>query len=262
MHGYPFMAFKCERLLKNLKILRREFLINYEESSMKIFIASMIGVMGCQGAVEAHSALCGLRLGAQVGYVATDSKVHISSVAGTSVSGSSNVSGNGVIGGVTLGWGRFLCNSKTFLGAEIAANFSNSSGKITTQAALLSMNETTKVKFDQAYDLSFRWGYLVADAALPYLKVGPAWGRWKGHTTSDFPATGSGHSTKFGVVAGIGVDFPVRERVTLGFEYNYRRYADSKHHLKNSVGIPLRVVKVTPTANSIMLRANFKLFWG
>jgi hypothetical protein len=240
--------------------------------SIKLFMASFTSLIFIHGSVKAHSALEGMRIGLQVGFALTGSKVSIARTANCSNCGDrSDIFGRGIVGGFTIDGSQFLDGTHTLVGIELSANFGRFSGRKSVQGTIFGApaesNLTTTVGFQQAYDLSAKVGHMIGDNIfLPYFKLGPSWARWKIRSQSDQLGTGNSSTGKLGVVAGFGVEIPLEEHfildvsdVTLGIEYAYRQYAHTNHDVVNNYNERMRSIKVLPSVSTFMFRISHKV---
>lgn len=119
-------------------------------------------------------------------------------------------------------------------------------------------NLRIRVNLRQAYDLSAKVGYCIKDLVLPYAKIGLSAAEWRSASTSTVLGNGSSKPMRFGVVAGVGVEFKIRNNFTMGAEYTYRHYSNSSHVVYNNFGQNMAMVKVQPTSSAFLIRLNLK----
>ncbi len=209
-----------------------------------------------------NSAVNGINVGAQIGYVKTDSKTTISfnPALGRTASDKSDISGHGVISGIHLGWG-YLTEETIYMGLEINANKSNADGKKTVNETLLApVSISTKIELTQTYDLSARFGYLMYhNSVLPYLKAGITWGKWKANTITNWDSVGSSSKYQTGFIVGAGADIAISDELTLGGEYTFSDYGSFNHKVIFSTGLVTNTVKIEPRVNSVMLNVRYKV---
>ncbi|MEN8237156.1 MAG: outer membrane beta-barrel protein [Pseudomonadota bacterium] len=223
--------------------------------------ATMKNALGAGSGIGAKdSPVNGFNAGVQIGFVATDSKVKIG--AGTlpgmpNINSKSDVSGEGIAGGVHFGWG-YLTDEYIYLGLEANANLADADGS-TSFFILNTPKLTTKVEVTQLYDLSARFGYLYQNAALPYLKAGIALGHWKANSKTNVNLSGSSSKYRIGVVVGAGADIPVNSEFTFGGEYTFSTYSSFSHDVSFPNGDNPFRVKVEPKTHSLMLNMRYKL---
>lgn len=221
---------------------------------------------------NAHNALEGMRVGLQASFAITGSKVSISRTINCPTCGDrSDIFGRGIVGGITIDGNQFLEGTHTLVGIELSANFGRFSGRKSVQGTIFGApgdsNLTTKVGFQQAYDVSAKVGQMIGDNAfLPYVKLGPSWARWKIRSESDQLGIGQSSTGKLGVVIGVGVEFPLEEHfvfdasgLSIGIECAYRQYAHTNHNVKNNFGDNLRLIKVVPSLGTFMFRLSHKV---
>jgi len=239
---------------------------------IRLFMTGLTSLIIVHGSVEAHSALEGLRVGLQAGFAITGSRVSISRTINCPTCGDrSEVFGRGIVAGFTIDGNQFLDGTHTLVGVELSANFGRFSGRKSVQGTIFGApgdsNLTTKVGFQQAYDLSAKVGQMVGDNAfLPYFKLGPSWARWKIRSESDQLGVGRSSTGKLGVVVGFGIDIPLEEHfaidvsdMSLGIECAYRQYAHTNHNVTNNFGDNLRSIKVVPSLGTFMFRFSHKI---
>ncbi len=236
----------------------------------KLLLTSLLSLLAIHGSVKAHKALEEMRIGVQASFALTGSKVSIAALNCPTCGDRSDVFGRGAVGGFTIDGGQFLDGTHTLVGVELSANFGRFSGRKSVQGTIFGApngNLTTKIGFQQAYDLCARVGQMMGDNDfLPYAKLGSSWARWKIRSESDQLGVGTSSTGKLGVVLGIGVEFPLEEHVTfdasnltVGIEYAYRQYAQSNHNIRNQAGENLRSIKVVPSMSTFMIRISYKV---
>ncbi len=240
--------------------------------SIRLLITGLTCFMVVQSPIKAHSALEGLRVGLQASFALTGSKVSIARTTNCPNCGDrSDIFGRGIVGGFTIDGNQFLDGTHTLVGVEFSANFGRFSGRKSVQGTIFGApgdsNLTTKVGFQQAYDLSAKVGQMVGDNAfLPYLKLGPSWARWKIRSESDQLGSGGSSTGKLGVVVGLGIDIPLEEHfvldvsdISVGIEYAYRQYAHTNHSVTNNNNERMREIKVLPSISTFMFRISHKI---
>ena len=118
---------------------------------------------------------------------------------------------------------------------------------------------STTVLFKRSYDFVAKVGYLFQQAGLAYIKLVPSMSHWKASSASNsLPAKGGIGKNILGVIIGVGAEFPLNERFSVGAEFNYRQYKDYTHTLTGPNG-PILNVDVKPTSSAFMLRLNYKV---
>jgi len=236
----------------------------------RLLLANLITFIAVQGSAKAYKALEGMRVGLQASFALTGSRVSIAALNCPTCGDRSDVFSRGVAAGFTIDGGQFLDGTHTLVGIELSANFGRFSGRKSVQGTIFGAPNgdlTTKVGFQQAYDVSARVGQMIGNNDfLPYVKLGPSWARWK--IRSESGQLGIGHSStgKLGVVVGAGVEFPLEEHfsfdasgLSMGIEYAYRQYAHTNHNITNNAGAPLRSIKVVPSLSTFMFRISHKV---
>jgi opacity protein-like surface antigen len=216
--------------------------------------------MSCQQVIATkNNSLCDLRVGVQGGYIGLDSKAYTSSMTAVKIGSSSSISGRGIIGGVVMDLGT-VDPSSIYYGIEASADMVNARGKINTQAVYMEfINQVTKIRVDRAFGVSAKLGYLVNNLMLPYIKIGATWAHWKASTISIAPVSGASSSLRAGLIGGFGADFSAGERVSLGIGYNYHYYSKFTYVLKNIDDVPVRKIKVSPRASTVMFFLKVRL---
>lgn len=164
-----------------------------------------------------------------------------------------------MIGGANLGYGYFW--DRIYTGVETAFNFTNLEGDKKTLLVNGNANLNHKVELKSVWDISARFGYLITERVLPYIKIGVAAGRWKA-ATEQHPLLGSGSKskTRAGLHLGAGCDFAVMDRVSVGGEYTFTNYGSFSHDIKNTIGQGTERIEVTPRVSTFMVRARYRFY--
>jgi opacity protein-like surface antigen len=232
----------------------------------KLWIGGFFIMALYQENATASTACEGIRVGIQAGYGLIDSTVkNTSLLIIPNTTDTSYVSGRGAVGGVTLDWNTLVGNSDVLMGLEASFNYITSKGKKNTQGVVLAhlanpADLSTTVLFKRSYDFTGKIGYLFTQSALAYIKLGASMSHWKANSASNIlPAKGSIGTNILGSIIGIGAEFPLNERFSVGAEYNYRQYKGYTHTLSNSANGSIMNVNINPTSSAIMLRLNYKM---
>lgn len=227
----------------------------------KTLLTASLAVLAFSGISQNAEANCrafnGFNIGLVGGYVTQSTKLDMNTVP-AAASDSSDVGGQGFQGGLLLGWGRVFSGVHHF-GVEATAKFSSLDGKKVTTAGPLDISH--KVKQTAAYDLSLRYGVLVSQKVLPYIKVGAALGSWKGETSTNLAGSGSKNKTQLGLIVGAGVEFDVGHNFSVGGEYNYTHFKDFTYDVRTAAVPPVvtNTVKVRPSSSAFMLRVKYSI---
>lgn len=225
-------------------------------------LASTTGIATANTHSESMSganAFNGFNIGLHGGYVSQNSKFDVSTVVAPTQTNSTDIGGQGFMGGLFLGWGRVFSNHH--FGIEASAKFANIEGKKSTLEGVLGTVDH-RVKQTQAHDLTLRYGPVVAQKVLPFIKLGVAYGKWKGETGANaFFSGGKKDKSQVGFIVGAGVEFALSSRFSMGGEYTYTHFKDFTYDALNNAAPPvaLRKIKVRPSSNAFMIRAKFKI---
>lgn len=210
-------------------------------------------------AVSCSNAFNGFNIGLHGGYVTQTAKFDVSTVLAPTQTNGTDIGGQGFMGGLFLGWGRVFSNHH--FGIEASAKFANIEGKKSTLEGLLGTVDH-RVKQTAAYDLTLRYGPVVAQKVLPFIKLGVAYGKWKGETGANAALSGGKKdNNQVGFIVGAGVEFALSSRFSMGGEYTYTHFKDFTYDVLNNAApaVALRKVKVKPSSNAFMIRAKFKI---
>ena len=200
------------------------------------------------------SRLKGFFVGAQVGYVVTDTKVDSQlTVANPTISGTNHVAGRGIIGGISIGYDHLFSNCMS-LGASLSANLAGTTGHTSSKGNFgTDFEQKTTVKLKQAYDLCAQFGGMIGIKTLLYVKAGPTWGQWQGDTKAGSGAvstSGDFKSTKIGFIGGVGVRAAIHDHVNLTLECNYRHFGKIDYQCKSPGGTVINKMTIKPKATS------------
>ena len=227
------------------------------------WILGLGGAILCQESTQADPSFESVRVGIQGGYALLDNKLQYIRLQ-PSATDNSDISGRGPILGLTLDWCRILGNSDMLLGLEGSLNYAKAQGMKSTKGTFLiapaTANLETTIEFNRSLDFTMKVGYMSRGAALAYFKIGPSIARWKTSSISSVTGTKalSGQNS-MGLIFGIGAEFPISDRFSWGSEYNYRRHKNLSHNIRNTNGVSLLTVNVTPSSHAIMFRLNYRI---
>lgn len=212
------------------------------------FLTSAAFAADDMSSTSANPATCanfsGFTLGGLLGYGSGNARTttHPTIAGVTGASGHSDISINGINGGVILGYGKAVSSSKVYLGLDVSYVFDSARGKVT-----LPGNRNIVVKRQDSFDIDGRVGLVWANA-LPYLFVG--WANSK--------AQASNFGVKYinkrlnGFNVGAGVDFKLTRHIVTGLVYKYTTFS------KSGTGVLTSIDGVTPpaAANNTTLRSH------
>ncbi|MBL0941833.1 MAG: hypothetical protein IBJ00_03775 [Alphaproteobacteria bacterium] len=118
----------------------------------------------------------------------------------------------------------------------------------------------TAFKIKRSYGTSLRFGYLYK-GGLPYLKLGVLQCRITSVTES-LPLSGSNNKAKYlnGFLAGLGVDVPLNEKLSLGGEFSRVQYKKLSYNVQDAHNTPALNVKARIHENRFTIHFKFKLF--
>lgn len=211
-----------------------------------------------QDAQANSRAFQGFNIGLVGGYVTQSSKLDVSTLPPlVATSDSSDVGGQGFQGGLLLGWGHIF-NCIHHFGVEATAKFTSLDGKKVTNT-IPAAQMAHKVKQNANYDLSLRYGPVVSQKVLPFIKVGATYGSWKAETSSAAIGSGSKNNNQIGLVVGAGVEFDINHNFSVGAEYNYNYFKDFTYDVRNNAGVAVSTVKVRPSSSAFLLRVKYSI---
>lgn len=134
------------------------------------------------------------------------------------------ISGNGVGGGIYLGYDHAL-GSQAFAGVEASANIAG--GKIS--AALPGLGHG-KIKANHSFGLSGRLGFKPAENIGIYTRLGWERTRFKANLTditTTVPSQQSGKTSRSAFAYGLGLEAYLSENMSLRAEYNIQNYGSA-----------------------------------
>ena len=233
-----------------------------------LWITGLIGFVIFQTPAQADTACEGIRAGLQVGFGVIDSKLTTTRTLLIPVPNVdySDISGRGGILGFCVDWMSLVGNSDIMAGAEASINFLTTKGKKSTIGTFPSAvgvytgDLSTSVFFKRSLEVVAKFGYMFKGAAVAYVRVGPSFGTLKASSVSNtLKYKGDKAIRPFGLVMGVGAEFPVTDRLAFGTEYNYRRYPTFSHNLMDSSGISQLNMSIIPNSHAVMFRFSYKL---
>lgn len=217
---------------------------------------AVLAFAGISQDAQANKAFNGFNIGLVGGYVTQSTKLDVNTVPAAQ-SDSSDVGGQGFQGGLLLGWGRVF-NCIHHFGVEATAKFTSLDGKKVTNT-IPGAQLSHKVKQNANYDLSLRYGPVVSQKVLPFIKVGVAYGSWKSESSSAAIGSGSKNNNQIGLVVGAGAEFDVGHNFSVGAEYNYNYFKDFTYDVRNNAGVVVSNVKVRPSSSAFLLRVKYSI---
>ncbi|MGN6670787.1 MAG: outer membrane protein [Candidatus Nucleicultricaceae bacterium] len=219
---------------------------------------AVLAFAGISQGAEANKAFNGFNIGLVGGYVTQSSKLDVNTVGAVpAFSDSSDVGGQGFQGGLLLGWGRVF-NCIHHFGVEATAKFASLDGKKVTNT-IPAAQLAHKVKQNAQYDLSLRYGPVVSQKVLPFIKVGVSYGSWKSESSSVAIGSGSKNNNQIGFVVGAGAEFDVGHNFSVGAEYNYNYFKDFTYDVRNNAGVVVANVKTRPSSSAFLLRVKYSI---
>lgn len=173
---------------------------------------------------------------------------------------SSDMSGNGAFGGLTLGYDHVL--QRTFiLGLHVHGEASSLKGSIVNSIPFDNAKEETEVKQKHAFGAYGKLGY-VSNQFTTYLKVGYINSNFdastvaRGRNTS--AGTGSGSKSVSGWQVGIGVQMFITQSVFAAIEFTHAEYEKIEFKSRNNAGAELAKYTVEPKTNSIAVKVGYR----
>lgn len=201
-------------------------------------------------------------IGVQGGYNMLNSKAHRNSQmlasVGVNQNDSSNIAGHGVLGGLLIEMNHFI--QDTFLiGVQFSALFTNAKGTIKTDILPIAQGVKTSLRIKNSYGAAIRFGKTF-DRTLPYLKLGIVNSKCAS-TTDALPSFFIGKRTKnnFGFEGGIGVDFQISDKISIGSEFSHIEYQKFNYIMVSNAGKKRAGISIKPRENRIMLNFKFRL---
>lgn len=139
---------------------------------------------------------------------------------------SESVLQNGYTGGVALGYIQ-LINHHYFLGGEVSSHFNSSAANYQSGAATAAFSDTLQLY--NYFDFTLVSGIVANSAFSPYLKLGLSYALIQDNLVSPLgytPALATYHSTNntLGFTAGLGITYPLNEKISIFSEFNFHDY--------------------------------------
>jgi hypothetical protein len=194
--------------------------------------------------------------GVMGGYISGNSKVKREMLIGPEAGDKSDVAGNGIIGGIFLGY-KIISACKLFIAPEIFITGSNLSGKTESLTDLLPNSVRTRVKSKYSLGASVNLGkkYYISS---PFIRLGIVFKKWRSKFRSPLIGNGSRSKLRPGIEIGAGSDFAISKKVCAGFFFAHQHYSSFKYNVITSDNSNIIRVKVRPGANIFMLRLSIK----
>jgi outer membrane immunogenic protein len=272
--------------------------MNFSSFSLKVLTASLVlasttGLAFAKGAnykgeaVYKDAAPCpapvmlkdGFYIGAEAGYdsyrIRATNSYSATSPSGDTLSGSRNpaLSATGWVGGLFLGYGRYLTDMfylggellGTYSGAESSYNIFASNTDTTGEVDTFSGN--TKFEVNGMWGLALLPGIRLNDTSLGYVRLGYSWVSVKGKfngTRNETPAGGalvsqtfstSKSNTSSGFNFGLGIETLLWDNWSVRTEYTHYYYNSFSSNIANS--ITTSTTKFNPSDNQFMLGINY-----
>lgn len=185
-------------------------------SKLQVGLVTALLCVGAAAEVKAEDT--GLYVGLQAGYGAATFEQNRTSTAGGASSWSSDLGGNGFVGGLFGGYGRTF--GSFYLGGEGTVEYGKIEGNFSDQA-----NYNRTISLEETYSLSMRPGYFLTPQTLAYGRVG--WAASKFKVSQD--ATGAAPMPQTdewvnGIVAGFGLEQEVAKSLALRLDYRHTFY--------------------------------------
>lgn len=168
-------------------------------------------------------------LGANLNYVNGKSKFNKQLVAANRESLTADLGGDGVEGGLHLGYGYVEPTSKIYVGAELRGAYSGLSGKYSEPNTTDNPRASLKKKF--SYGVNVHLGLAATEKSLIALKVGVVRARWKLNTSYDISGleNRSKSSDKTGLELGVIGRMALNDCWTVGVEGTYQKFSKFSH---------------------------------
>lgn len=187
--------------------------------------------------------LDGFYVGAQVGY---DSYRLRHSFNNATVGSSTVGSLNGWMGGLFLGYGRYLTNL-FYLGGELNGNYNGTEYATHSRYDNVSGNSVSvNSKVKGTWGLSLLPGLMLNNASLGYLRLGYNWTQFQSNasgTLASVAFSGSNNSTEGGFVFGLGLETLLYQNWSVRTEFDHTWY--SSYNINNA--------SVSPAGNEFTL---------
>lgn len=201
-------------------------------------------------------AFAGMLVGGQLGYATGTGRYTETELLAPLRTARSDMGGCGFLGGLNMSYN--MQWNKTVLGLETTFNWSGLKGKGQTIPLIGSSLVENELKQKHAWDVALRLGMTPADNVLAYMKLGVAFSKWDSRTVNASIGSNRASKTLTGFQAGLGTDFAMGDRFSVGAEYTFTQYGSFRYNLTDQIAN--HRVTVKPHANSFMLHAKFKIF--
>lgn len=187
----------------------------------------------------------GFTIGAQMGYstATADTRRTLSN----GQSDRHRLGANSLLGGFSVGY--IFSMPKIWFHPEISGNFNKSKYRFNNVSG--GVQESFCVKGSDLWNVSLRTGMRFF-GSMPFLKVGLANSRFKASSKSlNTPTSASKNSRLSGFDLGLGVNFPISQRVITGVEYEHVWFGNLNINHANTASYRFR-----PMSDSVL--ASFK----
>ena len=243
----------------------------------KIMMVSVLALSSATAMAHDTRNISGFYTGVNFGYGFGSAK----STWGVTQSGTGSILGNvshnsdlglkGFRGGLMLGYGKLF--NKFYAGIELAADLSNTNGKLDDKGGLSSTLQqiafNVNAKRRESYGIALRLGGMLG-SMLTYAKIGVDSAKWKFQASQSNYLAGLAGTTNAsknerltGLVFGLGMETLLTDHIILGGEWTYTHYRRSSGinvSRKNVAGTETDTMqfKFRPHTSDFRLRVAYK----
>lgn len=217
-------------------------------------IALMLAAATSFAAAEAHK---GFSAGLNAGYATLDSKNTLKTNT-QPLNYAYDQSGRGFLGGINLGY--FHAMGLVNLGFQVQGNLGSASGTAENKSAHQANAWKLELKQKWETNASVRVGASMC-GAMPYVRVGASLSKFDACATAVYVGAAKTTSkTVSGILAGVGVDLPVNDRMTVGVDARMTFYSElTAKQTSSGAGLMVYTHKAKPATSVVSV--GFKYFF-
>lgn len=193
----------------------------------KLLLFGMASSLLGSGASWAGNTASNFNMGLYGGYIASSSKLDRTLTGGVNKS-SADLGGNGGTIGLNLAYD-YVTGNKGVWGIDLFGAITGQTAEVTFKDMVQNAVFTSKMKY--SLGTAFKLGYMV-DRTFAFFRIGYINTRFNLRSENKLLASPNDVSSKkknaSGLLLGLGVDFPMGEKFTYGFAYDFAVYQNIK----------------------------------
>ncbi len=193
----------------------------------------------------------GFMIGVNVAYAVNEAAIRRTYIPTPAATDRHNIVGRGFGGGLNVGYGFHM--GRMFVAPEVGANFMSARARFTNNPSA-AINESVRVRLTDLYTAGINAGMRFR-GVFPFLRMGWANSRFKVDSTSaNTPDRMSRSKRLSGFDVGVGVGFPLSDKVVFGVDYSHVWYGRMTVTHDNTA-----TFRVRPQTDTLWLRFKYKL---